>query len=46
MATFLLCPSAGTGHLDLSTDLITVRPKEGFKEEGEPLSGSLIWPPA
>lgn len=42
----LLCPSAGTSRLDLSTDLITVRSKEGFKEEGELLGGSMILPPA
>lgn len=46
METLLLCPSAGTGHLDLSMDLIRVRSKEGFEEEGELLSGSMILPPA
>lgn len=40
----LLCPSAGTGHLDLGTDLITVRSQEGFKEEGD-LSGLMLLPP-
>lgn len=37
-------PSAGTGHLDLGTDLITVRSQEGFKEEGD-LSGLMLLPP-
>lgn len=39
-------PLAGTDHLDLSTDLIIVRSKEGFKVEGELLGGSVILPPA
>ena len=44
--TLLLCPSAGTGRWDLGMDLITVRSREGFKEEGEVVSGSMILPPA
>lgn len=38
----LLCPSAGNRHLDLGTDLIAVRSKEGFKKEKELLSQPMI----
>lgn len=41
----LLCPSAGNRHLDLGTDLIAVRSKEGFKKEEESLSQPMIWCP-
>lgn len=40
----ILCPSAGTGHLDLGMDSITVRSQEGFKEEGD-LNGLMLLPP-
>lgn len=41
----LQCPSAGNRHLDLGTDLIAVRSKEGFKKEEESLSQPMIWCP-
>lgn len=31
----VLSPSAGTGHLNLGMDSITVRSQKGFKEEGD-----------